>query len=66
MAQRQVNGGQGSRLELGLGAETAALAQKAWLVPEEAEQLHSCQPQLTEQEGKGTRLDGGGGSIFGE
>lgn len=48
----------------GWGAETAALAQKAQWVPEEPEQLHSCQRQLTEQEGKGARLDGG--SLFGE
>lgn len=40
-AERQVNGGLGNVPEPGLGAETAALAQKAWWSPEEALQPHS-------------------------
>lgn len=55
-------GARGTGWGWGWGPKTAALAQKARLVPEEAEQLHSCQLKLTEQEGKGTRLGVGGTS----
>jgi hypothetical protein len=46
-------GARGTGWGWGWGPKTAALAQKAWLVPEEAEKLHSCQLKLTEQEGRG-------------